>query len=1773
MRGHWMDERWNRWVVLLVAFAAWACADGGEGCDTSSCLSCDGEAAPPADPYPAQGQRIQGGAHVRVNQSVLNVVSQNIDPLLESALGEEGLSFCVPPTQETILFVTVRLCHRVRRCDDGTTGCQLQVGLNNPSLRFLAGNAIQFRGSVALNDSLPFQDGNCRLNLSTSGAGMPVTANIRLVPAATGDRLVAIRLAPADVSLNTNALNINASSCGFLGTILNLFSGIVRGQIEGLVRDQVAALASDLPDRLGTEGALSLGNLLGGLLGGEGEGTVLEGDDASGLLNYLFYAAGYADAITDTALDLGFVGGFTAEPDLCVPLLSPPNLGNVPKSETLTSGRRPSGAAFGVGVALHQRLANLALWGVHRSGALCLDLDADTIDALSTGLLGLALPSLGDMAEGENRPIRIELRPQAAPTVAFGRPTGLIEVRLNDVDLHFYAFVRERFARAFTLNVDIALGLNLEVTPAGEIAPVLGDMSQLLRRVEARNLALVSPAEAEILTGLAPVFIELLLPGLSEGLIDPIALPDDLFGLRIVFGPDSFASIDGNSRLGVFLNLAAAPAPQPMRIALEPVVLAQRHERASAADLRAYLQEVRAARAPMEVERLAGRLVLEMGEGRGLDARELEFSWRWAGEGLWSAWQAGPQLVVASPRLALTGRHRVEVRARLAGLPESVGASVAQAEVLVDIVAPHVRLQAGATEVLVVAADDLSPVDAMEARYRLGEGGWSAWSGLEPVPLAGFAGQRVWLEVEVRDEAGNVRAVREELLVPEAPLALRGSDLRPQDAPGCSALSGDAGSSGPWGLLALLALVVGARRRARWGALVASLAFFLSACSFSDSSVTTSCSTDENCAEGQVCEGGLCVAGCSDASPCPSGERCQDARCVPDLPGFCRSDADCGEREICRALQCVPAPPPPCAQDQDCGAGQICEAGQCGPAQCSVPADCGIGARCVGGRCEPLVPDCTQDSDCGEGEVCEAGACVPGPEDTCDTDADCDEDEVCEAGLCVPGPEDTCDTDADCDEDEVCEAGVCVPGPDEACLNDGDCAPGERCVRGTCEPDPSFCARDSDCGAGLVCRTNACVPFFGCRVSADCVDGEVCDEGVCRPTPVACDATRPCEGLALCVQGACVPVACFGDDDCGEGERCVGFLCEPSAPLCTDDEACGDGPERCIRGRCVMPVCGEDLACDAPFACSDGICALAPCVDDAGCLEGEICDGGVCTPPVACRNDAACGAACPGQVGRCEGGACVCEEACPATCPTGTFCCAERGRCRALPWPCEGLSCPAGTRATVTEEPRGNAAACTVTNPGVCACEPLEELPLGNWGRWAALAADPALEVIAIAAYNETYGDLMVGLVQDDGSVDWAWVDGVPSGVAPTGALGGPRGGVALPGEDTGWRPSIAVDAEGVVHVAYQLRRGERGAEALRYARGAQGEAGWTWTTMTIDDRHGAGRSLALALDAEGRPVIAYSAPRAGTRSLPLGELRIARATSAAPDAAGWVRETALTGPTLEPCGVPCPSGTRCALDAWSCEATLRASWCGGCAAGEACFVREADGAFSYRCAGVGEEGLLRRVDSGPGAELAWGRLASGHLGLAMYDGTFGNLLWLTVAPDGARTGALVLDGERIVGDDRVDTGDLGRFPAVGVAPNGDVLVAYTDGGGRSLYVRNITAGTRTLVDDGLRPRGSGVESTTLGQPLFALIEGQLWLQWHNATRHVLEGSLRQAGGWRAPEVLVSSEGAERAVWAFQHGVVAGERGVVRMIHRLLVGTDGRHERVDLRLDWRGGGE
>jgi hypothetical protein len=555
------------------------------------------------------------------------------------------------------------------------------------------------------------------------------------------------------------------------------------------------------------------------------------------------------------------------------------------------------------------------------------------------------------------------------------------------------------------------------------------------------------------------------------------------------------------------------------------------------------------------------------------------------------------------------------------------------------------------------------------------------------------------------------------------------------------------------------------------------------------------------------------------------------------------------------------------------------------------------------------------------------------------------------------------------------------------------------------------------------------------------------------------------------------------------------------AGACSDDAKGGASQQ-------VLPGCESNDDCDDDEVCLDGSCeARGGCTEDSECPDGQVCQesGGVseCVDD-RCEGDDDCAEMnCSPTEGVCNEGVCECEEVCAEGCDEGSFCCASENACQALPNPCADTVCEPGFTTEEGSFGTGNPDTCEVTG-GTCSCVALPPLPEGQIGRYVDVTQVDG--TIVAAAYNDTYGDLMVGTLGEADTWAWSFVDGVPTDVPVIGQIDGPRGGIKAGGDNVGRFASIEADATGNLHVVY---RDDTNA-SLKYAYGATAGGGsFTWTIHTVDSAGNPGHWNSLTLGADGAPAIAHMAiavpgedPAVPVAS---GVLRWTQATGPTPGAEDWA-VTDLDGKEFEFwCNGGCGSGMKCRSDTNTCARTLGAARCeDGCGAEQACFE---DG-----CADVAPTPAPQGLPSGVGAFARVARHADGRAAIVYYDVSGSDLRFIQQNP-GGWTAPEILAGRDTEG---VDIGDAGQFCDIAIDADGDVHISYVDAVRDDLRYIKLGEGVNQIVDDGVRVTPEGVSVGLVGDDSALIVTPTgVRIAYMDSTRHDLILARRaQNGNW-----------------------------------------------------------
>ena len=476
--------------------------------------------------------------------------------------------------------------------------------------------------------------------------------------------------------------------------------------------------------------------------------------------------------------------------------------------------------------------------------------------------------------------------------------------------------------------------------------------------------------------------------------------------------------------------------------------------------------------------------------------------------------------------------------------------------------------------------------------------------------------------------------------------------------------------------------------------------------------------------------------------------------------------------------------------------------------------------------------------------------------------------------------------------------------------------------------------------------------------------------------------------------------------------------------------------------------CRSDADCPERHACnvSVGICyPLDECGPETPCPNSQICreDANGFRKCVfeRCEEDADCTAlSCSlDLVPTCVAGGCICGEPCSGGCPSGRGCCIPTDTCLDLPPECMGLECPPGEFVSVTSSGAWSRRECSVLGES-CRCEQLPALPEGDIGLYSALAHDGRGAVLS--AYNLDYGDLMFGLVQEDGSVAWEFVDGLPPTGPVTGRIDGPRGGIATPGPDVGLYTDVAADNAGRPHIVYQDR--DRG--ALKYAR--LDRTGWSVHTVQGEGVGDTGLYSSLVLDVSGRPVVAYLSAREVNGDRRLSVLRLAVATTSTPTEAGhWrFRDLATVDLTGQPCADRCNTNEVCLASNQACVVPSAESACTPrCGSREACVAGS--------CQAVRPLPAFRDLPRARGLWPSLALLPDGGALIAYHDRVDRSLRMARIDGDllGGALTTRVIEGTGAPGGGSDDTG---HFPSLYVSPGGQIHLTYMNATRQALIYR-----------------------------------------------------------------------------------------------------------------------
>lgn len=685
---------------------------------------------------------------------------------------------------------------------------------------------------------------------------LPVEVTIPFIAETTAPRNGYTKIDVANADINLDGLSADdvkvCSSCGFATEVCSAItnSGFVKDlvvnplksgledQVRGLLADQLCTAPSpalnppcptgSAPDGankkcvydsdkkkcvsmlLGTDAHIDLGGFLKSISPGT-SGGVDFGLAAGGSMQPFPKAAANGQGRTPNGISLGMLGGTVPQPpSKCVPQADLKVPTGIPLPDELAPTTNDTATTPHVGIALSGRFLDYSFGSVYNSGLLCLGVSSEQFDMLRAGLLSIIIPSLKNLTfEQGDAAAAIATRPQAPPTVKVGGGTNinsdpLLAITLPKFALDFYLWHLDRFVRVFTFQSDLTIPVNLQTSKDG-ITPALGDIKVANGSVTNADLLMDDP---QLVSGA----LSGLLGGLGKQLVGGGFSPIDISGALTSLGLDlEVNSIKKLSKgtddyVGIFANLSKAAGTATVE-ADTKAALVSKHVPAD------HMQLATMDRASLP------ELVVDVSSPLDDGRHGVEYSWR-IDNGTRSLWSAEKHLSIKDDQLLLQGKHVLRVSARLVGDADTEDATPAEVPFTIDALAPLVTVErdAAGTLVTIKAWDVVSSEATLVGRYKRGGSEFGNW-----MPIAEMAkvdvGSAETLDVEVKDEEGNVRSVSQELIRGKADgsLAAAGSGCG-CSTPGTSGAGADLRSNGVLAAifgLAGLALIAFRRRAGR----------------------------------------------------------------------------------------------------------------------------------------------------------------------------------------------------------------------------------------------------------------------------------------------------------------------------------------------------------------------------------------------------------------------------------------------------------------------------------------------------------------------------------------------------------------------------------------------------------------------------------------------------------------------------------------------------------------------------------------------------------------------------------------------------------------------------------------------------------------------------------------------------------------------------------------------------------------------------------------------
>ncbi len=695
------------WVVAITSIVfAVSCSGGG-------CGGCGMEPIPGG--FPAVKREVNA-AQVRVSQTALAKISADPASIIGGLVGGTTMPGIIEfPVPASCGDPKICCVNNVPQATCGPLVIDLVKRPTDPARLVLTpvqgasrlDVTVRARIKTKMNLKIETSGVNCDVNLdSARGSNPDITITTQILfsqDATTGTTRIAGQ--GSTVSLQNEDIQLSGSFvCTIAGAIaIGTVRGLLEDQVAGLIDDQLnsatckacdsgqvaecgSSFASACTDKVCMVGSQCLQET--GLTGRMRGSSLFAGlsPGTTGALDLYEILGGYADT-NNNGIALGMLGGMQpggADRDRCGPRgVEPTDPGTLPRSAFFAGNVRPdNNLPFDVAFGLHKWQLGAFAYAGYDGGLLCLTIGNSTVAQLSTDTLALLSRSLGKLVDTSS-PMAIGLRPQSPPTIVLGKNTfttdammnttlvePLLDLTFKAMEIDFFASIDDQYVRVFTVVSDVHLPIGLQVTGMGELQPVLGDVADAFTNVSVKNSEAITETPQE-LANLFPNLLGLVLPQLSGGL-SPISLPA-IGGLNL--SVVAITAVDNDSFLAIFANLVTA---MPARPVVTHVRLASVAEPATAV-----------ARDPNQWKaNKPPSITLDFGS-----AQNHEWSYR-IDDGAWSPWSQNRTPTLSRGVFWIPGQHKIEVRAREIGKPETIDTTPELIEVVMgtDVDLPTGRL-------------------------------------------------------------------------------------------------------------------------------------------------------------------------------------------------------------------------------------------------------------------------------------------------------------------------------------------------------------------------------------------------------------------------------------------------------------------------------------------------------------------------------------------------------------------------------------------------------------------------------------------------------------------------------------------------------------------------------------------------------------------------------------------------------------------------------------------------------------------------------------------------------------------------------------------------------------------------------------------------------------------------------------------------------------------------------------------------------------------------